>query len=97
MGENNHFPEKYLKKLDTFAPGYTETVDGANTDDIKKFILTSEKNLYDIEHEKENNANLLKLKEDLKTATAPYSEAKGTESAKIKYCLFTLSNRNVNL
>lgn len=95
--EDVKFPSKYMKKLDTFAPEYAETVDGAQTDEIKKFILSSENNIYDIEHEKENNAALLKLKEDLKEASAPYSEAKTTEMAKIKYCLWTLASRNVKL
>lgn len=91
------FPKKYKTKLDTFAPEYMETVDGANTEEIKKMILSSERNIYDIEHEKENNAELLKLKEELKNITAPFSEAKQTETAKIKYCFYTLGQRNIKI
>ena len=91
------FPKKYMKKLDMFANGYVETVEGADTNEIKKFILSSERNLYEIENEMAGNANLLKLKEDLKEATAPYSEAKSTETAKIKFCLFKLQERGIKI
>ena len=94
---DKEFPKKYSKKLEQFAQGYMETVDGAETEEIKKFILSSENNIYDIEHEKDNNANLLKMKEDLKEATAPYTEARTTEMAKIKYCLWTCSERGIKL
>lgn len=97
MSEQKHFPEKYMKKLNTFAQGYVESVESANTDEIKRLILSSEKNLYDIEHEKDNNANLSKLKEDLKEVMAPYAEARQTETAKIKYCLWTLDQRNIKM
>lgn len=95
--KEKHFPEKFKKKLDTFAEGFVENVEGANTDEIKKFILSSERNIYEIEYEKDNNEKLLKLKEDLKEATAPYSEAKSTETAKIKFCLFSLESRGVKI
>lgn len=95
--QDRKFPNKYMNKLNEFAQGYTETADSADTEDLKKFILTSEKNLYEIEHEKENNANLIKLKEDLKTDMAPYTEARQTETAKIKYCLWILGQRGIEL
>lgn len=91
------FPKKFSKKLDTFANGYMETVDGSNTEELKKFILSSERNIYEIDFEKDNNAKLLKMKEDLKDEMAPFAEAKGTETAKIQYCLFTLEQRGVKL
>lgn len=95
--EDIKFPKKFQKKLETFAPEYMETVDGANTDDIKKMILSAENNIYQIDHEKENNEELLKMKEALKEITEPFTEAKTTEAAKIKYCLFTLGQRNIKL
>jgi len=91
------FPTKYSKKLDMFAEGYSTNVDQSNTEEIKKLILTSERNIYEIEEAKENNDKLTQMKEDLKDATAPYSEAKTTETAKIKYCLFTLEGRGVKI
>lgn len=91
------FPKKYMKKLDEFAQGYVETVEGASTDELKKFILASEQSLYEIEHEVQNNANILKQKEDLKRDIAPYNEAKQTETAKIKYCLYVLEGRGVKI
>lgn len=95
--KDKHFPEKFKKKLDMFADGFMANVEGANTDEIKKLILSSERNIYEIEYEKDNNEKLLKLKEELKESVAPYSEAKATENAKIKWCLFTLENRNIKL
>jgi hypothetical protein len=95
--KDKHFPEKYLKKLNELAAGYTDTVEGADTEEIKKFILSSERNLYEIENERDANEKLAKMKEDLKEATAPFAEAKGIETAKIKYCLFMLESRGVRI
>lgn len=91
------FPQKYSKKLTQLAQGYMETVDGASTDEVKKFILTAERNLYEIEHEKENNPTLVKMKEDLKNEIAPFTESRGLETAKIKYCVYALTERGVKL
>lgn len=95
--KDKHFPEKYLKKLNEYATGYTDTVEGADTEEIKKFILSSERNLYEIENERDANEKITKMKEDLKEATAPFAEAKSTETAKIKYCLFMLESRGVRI
>lgn len=97
MSDQKIFPKKYMKKLDEFAQGYVETVESASTEELKKFILTSEQNIYEIEHEIENNVNLLKIKEECKREMAPFNEAKQTETAKIKYCLFVLENRAIKL
>jgi hypothetical protein len=97
MSDQKIFPQKYLKKLNEFAHGYVESAESATTEEIKKFILSSEQNIYEIENEKDNNANILKMKEDLKQATAPFTEAKTTETAKIKYCLYVLDGRGVRI
>lgn len=97
MSDQKIFPKKYMKKLDMFAEGYVETVEGANTDEIKKFILSSEQNIYEIEYEKENNPEIIKMKEELKQVAGPFAEAKSTEMAKIKYCLYTLEGRGVKI
>jgi len=95
--KDKHFPEKYKKKLDNFAQGYMDNVDSSDTEEIKKLILSSERNLYEIEYEKDNNPKILKMKEDLKAEMSPFTEAKHTETAKIKYCLFTLEGRGVRI
>jgi hypothetical protein len=97
MSDQKIFPQKHIKKLNEFAQGYIESVEIATTEEIKKFILSSEQNIYEIEHEMENNSNLLKLKEQLKEASGPFTEAKSTETAKIKYCLFVLEGRGVRI
>ncbi len=91
------FPERYLKKLNTLATGFTEAIDGANTDEIKAKIITAEQNIYEIDAEQDNNPKLVKAKEDLKALGGPYREAKSVETAKIKYSLFILAQRGVNL
>lgn len=95
--KDKQFPQKHSKKLEEFAQGYMETVDGSDTEELKRFILSAERNIYEIEYEKDNNNKIAKMKEDLKEATAPFSEAKTTETAKIKYCLYTLENRGVKI
>ena len=91
------FPQKYLKKLNNLSPEFIETIDGLDTEEIKKRIVSSENNIYEIEKEKDNNSEILRLKEELKLINGPFAEAKGLETAKIKYCLFTLSNRGVKI
>ena len=95
--KDQHFPEKYRKKLQNFAEGFIDTVDQLDTEEIKKRILTAESNIYEIEYEKDNNQKIVQLKDELKNIMKPFSEAKGMETAKIKYCLFTLQSRGVNI
>lgn len=95
--DGKEFPKKYLSKLKDFAPDHAEKIDQSDTNEIKKFILTSERNLYEIEIEKDNNEKLQQMKDELKEAMGPFTEAKSTETAKIKYCLFVLENRGVKI
>lgn len=91
------FPEKYMKKLNTLAQGFTDAVDTADVDEIKKKLLTAEKNVYEIENEKEANLKLSELKEKMKEITAPYRDARAVETAKVKYCVFSLQQRGVKI
>ena len=91
------FPKKYMTKLQNLATGFTDSMDAADTEEIKQRILTCENNLYEIETEKDTNPKYLDAKAKLKEITAPYGEAKGVETAKIKYCVWILNNRNVKM
>lgn len=95
--KENIFPEKYLKKLNSLATGYTDTIDGADTEEIKKKILSAENNIFEIDNEKDNNDKLKDLKAEIKKINGPFQEAKSLETAKIKYCLHILTNRGVNI
>ncbi len=94
---DKQFPNKYLTKLNNLAEGFVETAQAADTEELKKIILTSERNIYEIEYERDNNASIIKMKEELKEATAPFNEARGVETAKVKFALWTLENRGIQI
>lgn len=88
------FPAKWLKKLPT---GFTDTVESMSEEEVKKVIFESEGNIYTIEKEKDKDTKLNGAKDLVKEYSAAYNEAKSTQSAKIKYCLFLLESRGVDL
>jgi hypothetical protein len=92
----NIFPKKYMSKIKDL-PGFVDGIEGASTEEIKAKILLAEGHLYEIELEKEKNERLKELKEELKYITGPISEAKGIETAKIKYCIFMLEERGIEI
>jgi hypothetical protein len=85
---------KVMKKL---SPEFIDAIDGMNGDEIKSRILTCESNLYDVEKAKDEDEKLTKAKETAKELAAPYRENKSLEMAKIKYCLYILENRGINI
>lgn len=86
--------EKLLKKLPT---EFIDAIDQMNTDEIKARILTCEGHLFDIQNALENNEKLLKAREEVKSLAGPYRESKNEEMSKIKYCLYILETRGINL
>ncbi len=95
--KEQHFPEKYRKKLQTLAEGFMDTIDQLDTEEIKKRILTAEGNIYEIEYEKDNNEKFLKIKEEMQLISKPFAEAKTVETAKIKYCVYILTEKGVRI
>lgn len=91
--QENSFPNKYMTKLNKLATGFTDGIDSADTEEIKRKILISERDIFESEQDKENNPKIKEAKEILKEMTDPYAEHKGLETAKIKYCLFVLQSR----
>lgn len=88
------FPEKYSKKI---SEEFMDGINAMDTEEVKKKILEAESNVYEIENAKEGDKELFSAKEKVKEFSKPYSERKTEETAKIKYCLYILENRGVNL
>jgi hypothetical protein len=92
----NTFPEKWAKVLKDL-PEFRDTADAASTDDLKKIIVTCEGNIYTVEKEKEDDVKLTGAKELVKEMSAPYKDALKVQMAKIKYALFLLQGKGVDL
>jgi hypothetical protein len=90
------FPEKWAKVLKEL-PEFKDTADAASTDDLKKIIVTSEGNIYTIDKDKEENTKLTAAKDLVKEYSAPYRDAVKVQTAKIKYALFLLEGKGVDL
>ncbi len=90
------FPEKWNKILKDL-PEFKDTADAASTDDLKKIIVQCEGNIYTIEKEKEADQKLTSAKELVKEYTAPYRDAVKVQTAKVKYALFLLEGKGVDL
>lgn len=91
---DNNFPDKFLKKL---PDGFADNANSMKDDELKKVIFTAESNIYTIEKEKENDTKLNAAKDIVKDLTGPYRDAKSCQAAKIKYALWLLEGRGVNL
>jgi hypothetical protein len=90
------FPEKWAKVLKDL-PEFKDTADAASTDDLKKVIVTCEGNIYTVENEKDNDVKLTGAKELVKEMSEPYKDALKVQMAKIKYALFLLEGKGVEL
>lgn len=88
------FPEKLSKKLPT---GWTDEIQSADTKELKKIMVDCMGNIHTIEKEKDSHEKLNAAKALIKEYMQPFNEAKGVQSAKIKYCLWLLESRGVNL
>lgn len=97
MSDQKIFPKKYTTKLNDFAEGFMEAAQSASTEEVKKMILIAEQHIYDADYAVENNAEILKQKEQLKNDMEPFKETKQVATAKIKFALYTLENRGVKI
>jgi len=91
---SNEFPEKYSKKLPT---GFADNMDAADTIELIKVIVESEGNIYTIDKASDADHKLNAAKDLVKELASAYREAKGCQTAKIKYCLWLMENRGENL
>lgn len=90
------FSEKWNKVLKEI-PEFKDTADSSSTDELKKIVMNSEGNIYTIEKEEESDEKLNAAREMTKEYSAPYRDAKKVQMAKIKYALFLLEGKGVNL
>lgn len=90
------FPEKWAKVIKDL-PEFKDSADAASNDDLKKIIVTCEGNIYTIEKEKDADVKLNAAKELVKEHSAPYRDAAKVQMAKIKYALFLLEGKGVDL
>jgi hypothetical protein len=78
-------------------PEFKDIADAASIDDLKKIIVDCEGNIYTIDQDKENNSKLIAAQELVKEYKAPYTDAIKAQTAKIKYALFLLEGKGVDL
>lgn len=90
------FPEKWSKVLKEI-PEFKDTADAASTEELKQIVVQCEGNVYTIEKEKEADSKLNAARELVKEYSAPYRDAIKIQMAKIKYALFVLEGKGVDL
>jgi hypothetical protein len=90
------FPDKWWKVIQKI-PEFKDTADAASEEDLKKIIVSSEGNISTVEKEKEADVKLNAAKELVKEYGAGYREAVKAQSAKIKYALFLLEGKGVDV
>ena len=90
------FPEKWNKVI-MGLPEFKDIADAASEEELKKIIVSSEGNIYTIEQEKEADVKLSGAKELAKEYAEPYRDAAKAQMAKIKYALFLLEGKGVDL
>lgn len=90
------FPEKWYKVIAAM-PEFKDMAEAASEEDLKKIIVTCEGNIYTIEQEKAADVKLNGAKELAKEYSEPYREADKVQKAKIKYALFLLEGKGVDL
>lgn len=94
--EPTTFPEKWAKVLKEL-PEFKDTADASSVEELKKIIVNCEGNIYTVEKEKENDTKLNGAKELAKEYAAPYRDAQKVQMTKIKYALFLLEGKGVEL
>ena len=90
------FPAKWAKVIKDL-PEFKDTADSASPEDLRKIIVESEGNIYTIEKEKSEDVKLNSAKELVKEYSASYRDAIKAQTAKVKYALFLLESKGVDL
>lgn len=88
------FPKKLSQKL---PEGWSDSADSMSTDELKKVIVDCEGNVHVIERSKDTDTKLNAAKELVKELGGAYRDAKATNVAKIKYCLYLMESRGINI
>ena len=90
------FPKKWVKILKEM-PEFKDIADSSSTEDLNKIVVTCEGNIYTIEKEREADVKLNSAKELVTEFSAPYSDAIKNQTVRIKYAMFLLEGKGVNL
>lgn len=76
---------------------WANDINGVTNEELKKMIVEFDGNVYTIEKEKAEDAELAGLKEQIKALSAGYREATQVQLTKSRYCLNLLESRGVDL
>src|SRR4051812_7828133 len=87
------FPDKWLKKINH----WVDIANSMGDDELKKAIVDCEGNIYVIDKDKDDDVKLRAAKDIVKEHSEPYRDAKNVQTAKIKYALYLLEGRGLNL
>lgn len=90
------FPKKWARVLKEM-PEFKEICESASTEDLKKIIITSEGNVSTIEKAKSENVKINAAKEIIKDESGPFKDALKCQMTKIKYAIFLLEGRGVEV
>lgn len=90
------FADKYYKVIQKL-PEFKDTADAAAVDDLKKIVVDCEGNIYTIEKEMAEDVKLNGAKELVKDYSEAYRDGLKVQMAKIKYALFLLEGKGVDL
>lgn len=90
------FPDKWWKII-IGLPEFKDIADAASVEDLKKIIVSSEGNISAVEKAKEADAPLNGAKDLVKEYSATYRDATKCCTAKIKYALFLLEGKGVDV
>lgn len=94
--EETTFDKKWAKVL-TEIPEFKDTADAASPDDLKKIIVQSEGNISTTEKAKNDDDKLNAAKALVKDYSAPYRDAVKVQTAKIKYAVFLLEGKGIQV
>ena len=89
-------PAKFDKILKSM-PEFKDTADQSSVEELKKIIVISEGNIFNMQKAKDEDVKLAGAKELVKDLSAPYSDAVKAQQAKIAYALHLLESKGTEL
>ncbi len=94
--DNSTLPEKWLKVVNKM-PEFKDQAEAASVEELKKIIVESEGNIYNEEQKMSQDTQLNAAKELCKDYSAIYREAIKFQTARVKYALFLLEGKGVEI
>lgn len=90
------FPKKWANVLKNM-PEFKDIADAASAEELKRIIITAEGNIYTIDKDREEDVQLNAAKELCKQFGTIHKENEKAQMAKIKYALFLLDEKGIDL